>query len=148
MVPAREERLAGRSAQRCRMEAVVFETLSGETLGRRRRARTAERTRRGEAHVVEQDEENIRRSLGRPQLLNRRKLGVRVLGVKRNRAVIGPIRDRKNISLCVGPAELVPPFRLFASVDAISGLDSPASRPPRCDGRRHDGGFRNRRRAR
>src|SRR4029453_17001502 len=93
MVPAREERLAGRSAQRCRMEAVVLETLSGEALGGRRRARTAERTRRGEADVVEQNDKNVRRSVGRPQLLDRRKLGVRVLRVERNRAVKGPIRD-------------------------------------------------------
>src|SRR6187200_2898606 len=105
MVPAREKRLAGRSAQRRRMEAVVLETLSGETLGRRRRTRTAERTRRGEADVVEQNDENVRRSVGRPQLLDRRKRGVRVLRVQRKLAVIGPIRDRKNISLSVGPAQ-------------------------------------------
>src|SRR6188508_734913 len=93
MVPAREERLAGRSAQRRRMEAVVLETLSCETLGRRRRARTAERARRGEADVVEQNDENVRRSIGRPQLLDRRKLGVRVLRVERNRTVKWPVRD-------------------------------------------------------
>jgi hypothetical protein len=48
----------------------------------------------------------------------------------------------------LGPAQLVPPLGSFASVGAISWLDSPASRPPGRDGRRHDGGLRNRRRTR
>ena len=130
VVAAGQQRWPRRSAQRRRVEAVVLETLSGETLGRRRRARTAERARRGEADVVEQNDKNVRRSVGRPQRLDRRKLGVRILRVERQRAVVWPIRDRKNISLCLGPAQLVPPFRLFASVDAISRARFAGDAPP------------------
>ena len=93
------------------MEAVVLETVSGETLSRRSCAWTAKCTRSGEANVIEQDDKNVRRSLRRLQRFYRRKLCLRVLRVAGQLSVIGPIRDRKYISLNPGRAQLLPPFR-------------------------------------
>src|SRR4029079_5064230 len=78
------------------MEAVVLETLSGEALRRRRGARPAERTGRGETDVVEQNDKDVRRSVGRPQLLDRRKRCYRILRVEQSRTVIWPIRAGQN----------------------------------------------------
>ena len=81
VVAAGEERLAGRRAERRRMEAVVLEAVCGESFGGRRVERAAERTRRGEADVVDQDDQHVRRTLGRAQQLDRRERRVRVLRV-------------------------------------------------------------------
>jgi hypothetical protein len=87
------------------MEAVVLETLSSETLGRRSCARTAKRTRSSEANVIEQDDKNVRRSVGRLQRLDRRELCLRVLRVEGQGPVVRPVRNRKNISLDLGGAQ-------------------------------------------
>ena len=65
VVPAREQRLPRRRAERRRMEAVELEAVRCEPLGSRRRARPAERARRREADVVEEDDEDVRRAIGR-----------------------------------------------------------------------------------
>ena len=60
VVAAGQQRLAGRRAQRRGVEAVVPQTAGGEALGGRRVARPAERARRAEADVVEQDHQHVR----------------------------------------------------------------------------------------
>ena len=60
-----------RGAQRRRVEAVVLQAVPGQPLSRRRRARPAERARRGEADVVEQDDKHVRRARRWPQRLDR-----------------------------------------------------------------------------
>ena len=55
-----QQRRPRRRAERRRVEAVVLQAVPGQPLGRRRRARPAERARRGEADVVEQDDEHVR----------------------------------------------------------------------------------------
>ncbi len=143
-----QQRWPRRRAQRRRVEAVVLQTLSGQPLGRRRRARPAERARRGEADVVEQDDKHVRRSGRRPQRLDRRERRVRVLRVERKRSVdtAGPGSEEHRALLGTGSTR-DRLSDLFASVDANSAeLDSPATpRPPGCDGRGHDRGLRNRR---
>ena len=62
VVAARQQRSPRRGAQRRRVEAVVLQAVPGQPLGRRRRARPAERARGGEADVVEQDDEHVRRA--------------------------------------------------------------------------------------
>ena len=96
MVAAREQRLARRRAQRGRVKAVELEPVGRQFLGVRRRDRAAECARGAEPAVVDQDDEHIGRALGRPQRLDRRELGVRVLGVIRGHAHMLRIRDRKN----------------------------------------------------
>src|SRR5688572_27668131 len=86
MVAAREERLAGRGAERRGVEAVVLQTARSQARSGRRGARAAECTRGGEADVVEQDDEDVRRSRRRPQRLDRRK---RAAGSFASRAVEG-----------------------------------------------------------
>ncbi len=118
MVATGEERGSGRRAERRRVEAVVLETLSGETLGRRCAARTTECARSCEADVVQQDDKNVRCPVGRPQWLDRRKLRLRVLRVEGRRPAVRLVGDRKHISLDLGGTQLVPPFRSTTYEDA------------------------------
>ena len=69
-----------------------------QPLGRRRVARAAEGARRGEADVVEQDDEHVRRAGRRAQSLDRREAGVRILGVVRRQADVRLIGDRQDRS--------------------------------------------------
>ena len=89
VVAAGQQRSPRRGAQRRRVEAVVLQTLPGQPLGRRRRARPTERARRGEADVVEQDDEHVRRAGRRPQRLDRRERRLRILRVERKRPSYG-----------------------------------------------------------
>ena len=100
-----------RGAQRRRVEAVVLQAVPGQPLSRRRRARPAERARRGEADVVEQDDKHVGRARRWLQRLDRWKLRLRVLRVQGQRPAVRPVRDRKHISLDLGGTQLLPPFR-------------------------------------
>ena len=57
-------------------------------------ARTAERRGRPEPDIVDEDDQDVRSALGRPQLLDRGEVDVGVLGVVQDRAGIGLIGDR------------------------------------------------------
>ena len=72
VVPARQQRRPRRRAQRRRVEPGVRQPARGETLRRRRGARTAERARRAEADVVEQHHQHVRRTRRWPQRHDRR----------------------------------------------------------------------------
>ena len=89
VVAAAQQRRPRRRAQRRRVEAVELQAAGGEPLRVRRRARPAERARRAEPDVVEQDDQHVRRPRRRPQLLDRRERRVRVLGVEGSRAPTG-----------------------------------------------------------
>lgn len=78
MVTARQQRLPRRRAQRADMEPVIRQPAHRQTVGVRRRARTAERVHRPEPRVVQQDQQHVRRALRRTQRLDRRELGVRI----------------------------------------------------------------------
>ena len=63
------------------MKVRVAQTLRGNAVERRRGDHTAEGARRAEAAIIGHDQEHVGRTLGRPQLLDRRIAGVRILGV-------------------------------------------------------------------
>ena len=83
------------------MKAVVFQAAGRQEFRIRRIAGTAKRTRGAKARVVDQDDENVRRALGRAQLRDRRELRIRILCIIGNEARARPIRDGKNGSLNV-----------------------------------------------
>ena len=60
--------------------------------------RPAERARRGEADVVEQDDKHVGRARRWPQRLDRRERRVWVLGVEWERSFERLVRDRQNIA--------------------------------------------------
>lgn len=62
------------------VKAGVLQAARRGALGRRRVARAAERARRSEARIVEQDQ-HVWRALWRSQRRDRRELRVRVLGI-------------------------------------------------------------------
>jgi hypothetical protein len=57
------------------VEAVELEPAGGEPFGVRRLDRAAEGARRAEAGVVDEDDEDVRRSRGRTQRLDRSERG-------------------------------------------------------------------------
>ena len=95
VVAAGEQRDPRRRAKRGRVELVVAQAVVGERLDRRHVDRPAECARLAEAHVVDEDDQHIRRALRRLNLEARRRLGVaRVeFGVDRNRR-LGDREDR------------------------------------------------------
>ena len=99
VIASGEQRLARGRAERGGVEAVEFQAARREPLRRRRVARPPEGARRAEAHVVEQDDEDVRRALRRPQRLDGRKLGVRVLGIVGRQPHVLRVRDGENGSL-------------------------------------------------
>ena len=98
VVPSGQQRLARRRAERRRVEAVVLEAVGGEPLGGRRVDRAAEGARRGEADVVDQHDQDVRRALGRPQRLDRREGRRGVLRVVRGQPDRRPVRNRQDVA--------------------------------------------------
>jgi hypothetical protein len=94
VVAPRQQCLPGRRAERGRVKAVQLQPVRRQPLRRRRRARSAERTRGAETDVIEQHDEYVRGSDGRPQRLDRREARPRVLRVFVHRPRIRPIRNR------------------------------------------------------
>jgi hypothetical protein len=78
------------------VEAGVLETIGREFLKVWGVAGTTEGAGRAEAYIVDQNHQDIGRALGRPQVSDRRILGVRVFGVVGGQAHVRPIRDRQN----------------------------------------------------
>ncbi len=99
VVAAREERRAGRRAERGRVKARELEPFPGETLGRRRLARAAERARGAEAGVVDQHDQDVRRTRRRSQRRDRRELRVRILRVLVDRSLVGAVGNRERFTL-------------------------------------------------
>ena len=104
VVPAREQRRPRRRAQRRRVKAIELQPVTGQTLGCGRLTRPAEGARTTEAGVVEEDDQDVRRTCRRPQRLDRGELRSRILRVLEDRAVIGAVGNRQNFA--VGTREL------------------------------------------
>jgi hypothetical protein len=81
------------------VEAGELQAVGRQLLGDRRLARPAERARRAEAHVVEEDDEDVRRPGRRDDRLDRRKPGVRVLGVERREPRLADVGDGQDRTL-------------------------------------------------
>ena len=96
VVPAGQQRLPGRCAQRRGVEPVVEQAAVGQPLCRRSGARPSERAGGAEPDVVEQDHQDVGRSLRRQQRLDRRVRRVRVLRVVRRQAGLLPVGDRQH----------------------------------------------------
>ena len=94
MVAAAQQTCATRRAQSAHVEPVVGQAARRQTIGRRRRARTSERVHRREPRIVEHDQKHVRRALGRPQRLDRRKARLRILRIERDQPRERAIRDR------------------------------------------------------
>ena len=76
VVAAGQEGHARRRAERRRVEPVVLEPLAGQTIERRHGNGAAERARVAEPDVVDQEDDDVRRALGRLHLEPRRRLGL------------------------------------------------------------------------
>ncbi len=98
MVATGEECLARGGAERRGVEAVVLQAVRGEPLGVRRVDRSAEGARGAEAGVVDQDDQHIRCTLGRPQRCDRRELRGGVFRVVRRQPDRCHIRDRQDVA--------------------------------------------------
>ena len=97
IAPAEECGSGGR-AQSGGVESVVAETVRCQPLEVRCIARTAERARRAEAHIVQQHDQDVGSPVGRPQRLDRRKRGVRVLRVVGDQPGRRNVRDRQDVA--------------------------------------------------
>ena len=98
MVAAGQQRLPGRGAQRGGVEPVVLQAARGQPLSGRGVDRPAERRGGAEPDVVQQHHQHVGRPGGRPQWLDRREPGRRVLGVVGDRPGRGPVRDRQRLA--------------------------------------------------
>ncbi len=99
VVAAGQERLPGGRAQRGGVEPVVLEAGGRQFLKVRRPARAAKRAARAKAHVVNQNDQDVGRARGRPQVPDRWVLCVRILGVEGGQAHVRLIRDGQHGSL-------------------------------------------------
>src|SRR5271170_4319754 len=83
------------------MKAIEFKAAGRQKFRVRRVARTAKDAGRSKTCVVDQDNQNIRCSLGWAQLGDRWEFGVRILRVIGNQPCARAIRDGENCSLNV-----------------------------------------------
>ena len=81
MVSPGQKRLPGRRAERCGVEPVVLETIRCEPLGDRCMTRPAEGAGRSEPDIVDENDQNIRRTLGGTDVADRQILRVGVLRI-------------------------------------------------------------------
>ena len=98
MVSAAQERSARRGAQGGRVEPRVLEPVRGEPFGDRGGAGATERAGRPEAEVIQQHDQDVRRSSGRTERRDRREYRRRVLRVICGQADLSPIGDRQDIA--------------------------------------------------
>ena len=95
MVAPGEQRLPRRRAQRRGVEARVPQPALRELLEVRGLARAAEDAGRAVADVVDEDHQHVGRALRRPQVPDRRKLRVRVLGVVGDQTLVLDVGNRQ-----------------------------------------------------
>ena len=95
VIAAGQQRLTRRRAQRRRVEAVELEPTRCQFFRGRCLARTAKRARRTEADVIDQNDQDVRSTLGWAQPLDRRELRRRILRIERNEALPSGVRHRK-----------------------------------------------------
>ena len=98
MIAPRKQRLAGRRTQRRCVKPGVGEPARLQPLGHRHLHRPAKRARSAEPDIIEQDHENVRRTLGRQQRLDRRKRRIGVLRVIRRQPHIRAAQESEGRS--------------------------------------------------
>ena len=127
-----KERRPRRSTQRRCVEPVVGKAILGKAVGDRGVDQSTERTRGTEAHVVQQDHQHVRGSLGWPQRLDGRIRRVRVLCVERRVSRLRYIRNGKHRPGCARRWQRIHPFDRCLSVGpSCSCLLSSAAVVPR-----------------
>jgi hypothetical protein len=103
MVAAGEQRLPRRRAQRSGVQSGVLHAARGELLEIGRLARAAEGAARAETHVVDQNDQHVRRALGRPHIPDRRIAGIGIFGVVGSQPRVRHIGDRQDVAPHLGP---------------------------------------------
>ena len=98
VIPSREQRRARGRAERSRVKAQVLETVVGEPLQVGRRDRSAKRTGRTEADIIDQHDEHVGRALRWTHLRNGWIVRVRVLGVVRGQRNWRDIGNGQNVA--------------------------------------------------
>ena len=99
VVASGQHGLSRRGAQRRGMKAVVFQAASCQEFRGGRVTWTAKGARGAKARIINQDDQDIWRTLGRPQWRNRRERGLRILRIIGDQASARLIRDGENCSL-------------------------------------------------
>ena len=128
MVSAAQEGGARRGAQSSRVEARVLEAVRGEPFGDRRGAGATERAGRAKAEVIQQHDQDVRRSSRRAQRLDRRECRCRVLRVIGGQADVSPIGDRQNIAAPRIGHRPAPHFRTVRLQAGVALRSHPAGR--------------------
>src|SRR5207248_10210008 len=83
------------------MKTVVPQAISRQPLEVRCPARTTKDTRCAKPDIIEQDDQNVGRSRGWPQLPDCWKFGIRIFGIVGGQAYVRLVRDGENCSLDV-----------------------------------------------
>jgi hypothetical protein len=96
MVAAGEQSRAGGGAEGGGVKTVVLEALGRQPLGGGGVHGAAEGGGGAETDVIQQHNQHVRRAGGRPQGLNRRVMGVGILGIKGGQALGLPVGDGKH----------------------------------------------------
>ena len=100
MVATGQQGLSGRRAERRGVEPRVLDRVGRDRIEVRRVAWTAERARCSEADVVDQDDQDVRGALGRPDRLDRRELRRRGSWRRTGSApAYALIRDRQDVAV-------------------------------------------------
>ena len=107
MIAPGQQGLAGRRTECGGVKAIVFQADCRQFFRIRRLAGAAERARRAEPGVVDQDNQDVWRALRRTQLLDRREFAVRILRIVSNQA--GTLRS--------GHWQMRPMFLVFVAHD-------------------------------
>ena len=102
VVAAGEQSRSGGGAEGGGVKAVVLEALGRQPLGGGGVHGAAEGGGSAEPHVIKQHNKHVGRASGRAQGLNRRILGVGILGIKRGQALVLPVGNGKH-----GPWEIL-----------------------------------------
>ena len=92
------ERLAAGGLKFNRFHTTALCAPTRQALGRWCRARPAERTRGGEADIVEQNDEDVRCTGRGEKRLDRRERRLRILGVQRQLSLVRPGRNRQDVT--------------------------------------------------
>ena len=103
MVATRQQSRAGGGAEGGGVKTVVFEALGRQPLGAGGVHGAAEGRGGAETHVIQQHNQHIGSAGGGPQGLNRRVVGVGILGIKGDQALVLPVGNGKH-----SPGEILP----------------------------------------
>ena len=127
-----KERRSRRSTQRRCVEPVVGKAVLGKAVGDRGVDQSTEGSRGTEAHVVQQDHQDVRGSLGWPQLLDGWIRRIRILCVERRESRLRYVRNGQHRPRCTCRSHRISPFdRCLNAGLSCSCLLSSAAVAPR-----------------